>query len=317
MSDDTPSDLVISAHSLGKTFKDFWGRTKVQALTSIDFEVRRGEVFGLLGPNGAGKSTAIKLILGLLKPTSGDIEIFGQSPHDVRTKGRIGYLPEETYLYRYLTATEILTFYARLFEIPAQERRSRISELLKMIGLDHAEKRVVGEFSKGMARRIGLAQALVNDPELLILDEPTSGLDPSGRRRVKDLILTLARRGRTVILSSHLLADVEDICDRITILFNGRVLATGSTRELLETRQRLRLTFPEVDSHALDGILRRIQDESGEDAEVDRPTQSLERFFLDVIESARETETEQTGASPHGTIAPFLDRGANAHDRDA
>ena len=189
-------DAVVSVRGLTKVFKDFWGRPKARAVDNVDFEVRRGEVFGLLGPNGSGKSTTVKMLLGLLHPTRGHIEVFGHSPRHVATKSLIGYLPEESYLYRFLDSRETLDFFGNLFDLPPAQRRRRTEELLEMVGLSAVRTRVVGEFSKGMQRRIGLAQALINDPELIILDEPTAGLDPIGCREVKDLILTLARPGQ-------------------------------------------------------------------------------------------------------------------------
>src|SRR5437899_5816418 len=207
-----PAETIVAVRGLTKIFKDFWGRPKARAVDNVDFEVRRGEVFGLLGPNGSGKSTTVKLMLGLLHPTRGQIQVFVRSPRHVATKARIGYLPEESYLYRYLNCRETLDFFGNLFDLPKGECRNRAEQLLEMVGLSQAHLRAVGEFSKGMQRRIGLAQALINDPDLIILDEPTSGLDPIGCREVKDLILALARRGKTVILSSHLLSDVEDVC---------------------------------------------------------------------------------------------------------
>src|SRR5580692_11467787 len=194
------SEVVVSVRGLTKVFKDFWGRPKARAVDNVDFDVRRGEVFGLLGPNGSGKSTTVKMLLGLLYPTKGHIEVFGHSPRHVATKARIGYLPEESYLYRYLNSYETLNFFGDLFQIDKAERDKRAEQLLEMVGLSQTRTRTVGEFSKGMQRRIGLAQALINDPDLVILDEPTSGLDPIGCREVKDLILALARRGKTVIL---------------------------------------------------------------------------------------------------------------------
>ncbi|MEJ5238637.1 MAG: ABC transporter ATP-binding protein, partial [Limisphaera sp.] len=237
-------EVVVSVRGLTKIFYDFWGRPKARAVDDVDFDVYRGEVFGLLGPNGSGKSTTVKLLLGLLYPTRGQIQVLGRSPRHVATKEQIGYLPEESYLYRYLDARETLDFFGRLFELPARERARRTEELLEMVGLSQVRSRPVGEFSKGMQRRIGLAQALINDPQLVILDEPTSGLDPIGCREMKDLILTLARRGKTVILSSHLLADVEDVCDRVLILYGGRVQAIGPLKELLRKPDRLRITTP-------------------------------------------------------------------------
>src|SRR5437773_605398 len=192
-----------------------------------------GETFGLLGRNGSGKSTTVKMLLGLLYPTRGHIEVFGHSPRHVATKSRIGYLPEESYLYRYLDSNETLDFFGSLFDLPNHERRRRAGQLLEMVGLNQVRRRMVGEFSKGMQRRFGLAQALINDPDLVILDEPTSGLDPIGCREVKDLILALARRGKTVILSSHLLADVEDVCDRVVIDYGGKVRSRGTSKDSL------------------------------------------------------------------------------------
>src|SRR4026209_1606653 len=234
------TETIVAVRGLTKIFKDFWGRPKARAVDNVDFEVRRGEVFGLLGPNGSGKSTTVKILLGLLYPTRGHVEVFGRSPRHVATKSRIGYLPEESYLYRYLDSRETLDFFGKLFSLQSKERDNRIEQLLDMVGLAQTSTRAIGEFSKGMQRRIGLAQALINDPDLVILDEPTAGLDPIGCREVKDLILTLRQRGKTVILSSHLLADVEDVCDRVVILYGGRVQAMGTLKELLSKPDSIR-----------------------------------------------------------------------------
>ena len=214
---------IVQCVGLTKTFKDFWRRPNVWAVRDLNLDIHPGEIFGLLGPNGSGKSTTIKVLLGLLYPTRGRVTIFGLPPTDVSIKGRIGYLPEESYLYAFLNARETLDFYGRLFRLPRAERRRRAEKLLEMVGLSREAGRRMGEYSKGMARRIGLATALINDPDLLILDEPTTGLDPIGTREIKNLILDLKRRGKTVLLSSHLLADVEDVCDRIAILYGGRL----------------------------------------------------------------------------------------------
>src|SRR5437667_2171795 len=253
-----PAETIVAVRGLTKIFKDFWGRPKAKAVDNVDFEVRRGEVFGLLGPNGSGKSTTVKLLLGLLYPTRGHIEVFGHSPRHVATKSRIGYLPEESYLYRYLDSNETLEFFGSLFELSNHERRRRAEQLLEMVGLIQVRRRMVGEFSKGMQRRVGLAQALINDPDLVILDEPTSGLDPIGCREVKDLILALARRGKTVVLSSHLLADVEDVCDRVVIYYGGRVQAMGTLRELLAEADAMRITTPALPRQTMERVLERI-----------------------------------------------------------
>ncbi|HTU26426.1 MAG TPA: ABC transporter ATP-binding protein, partial [Pirellulales bacterium] len=212
------SEIVIETRNLTKVYRDFWGRQKVRALKALDLEIRKGEIFGLLGPNGSGKTTTIKLLLGLLFPTTGQALVFGRDATEVAKNERLGYLPEESYLYRFLNAEETLDFYGRLFDIPADVRRRRAAELIDMVGLGPAKRRQLREYSKGMTRRIGLAQALINDPELILLDEPTSGLDPIGTREMKDLILKLKAQGKTVVMSSHLLADVQDVCDRIAIL---------------------------------------------------------------------------------------------------
>src|SRR5438034_8598470 len=288
----TSTEVIVAVRGLTKIFKDFWGRPKAKAVDNVDFEVRRGEVFGLLGPNGSGKSTTVKLLLGLLYPTKGHIEVFGHSPRHVATKSRIGYLPEESYLYRYLNSGETLDFFGSLFDLPNAERRRRAEQLLQMVGLNQVRRRMVGEFSKGMQRRIGLAQALINDPDLVILDEPTSGLDPIGCREVKDLILALARRGKTVVLSSHLLADVEDVCDRVVVYYGGRIQAMGALKELLAQADSIRITATVLRGEALQRVLDMIRrDVAEERVRIDTPTQNLESYFLGVVRKARDRKS--------------------------
>src|SRR6266446_2990465 len=230
------SEAVHTEH-LTKIYKDFWGRDKVTALDDLTLTIHRGEVFGLLGPNGSGKSTTIKLLLGLIFPTRGKAFVLGEGAGSSRINEKIGFLPEESYLYRFLNGEETLHFYARLFKIPRKERNRRVPELLDIVGLDaKSRKRKLREYSKGMARRIGLAQALINNPDLILLDEPTTGLDPIGTREMKDLILSLKAQGKTVLLCSHLLADVQDVCDRITILFRGKMMELGQVKDLLQVK---------------------------------------------------------------------------------
>lgn len=297
---------LVSLRGLTKIFRDFWGRPKVRAVDGLDLDVQRGEVFGLLGPNGSGKSTTIKIVLGLLHPTAGTVSIMGKSPRNVGIKKHIGYLPEESYLYNYLTPRETLSFYARLFDIDRRSRSKRVKQLLEMVGLTQAAARPVGEFSKGMARRVGLAQALINDPQLIILDEPTSGLDPIGCRQVKDLILTLAQRGKTVILSSHLLADVEDVCDRIAILYNGTIHARGRVSELLVEQDTCRLTMPSLTPEQTKKALDLIKSEFGAAAEIDHPSMDLEQFFLQVVERAHGTASHTSGVERSDGVAEYL-----------
>jgi ABC-2 type transport system ATP-binding protein len=300
-------ETIVSVRGLTKVFKDFWGRPKARAVDNVDFEVRRGEVFGLLGPNGSGKSTTVKLILGLLHATKGHIEVFGHSPRHVATKARIGYLPEESYLYRYLNSRETLQFFGNLFELDQSDRAKRTEQLLEMVGLSQAHLRAVGEFSKGMQRRIGLAQALINDPDLVILDEPTAGLDPIGCREVKDLIIALARRGKTVILSSHLLADVEDVCDRVVIYYGGRIQQMGSLKDLLATPDEVRITAPALPRQTLEKVLELIRNDVAEDkVRIDTPTQNLESYFLDVVQKARRAAAETSGATSGAAVAAYL-----------
>ena len=306
------AEVVVSVRGLTKVFKDFWNRPKARAVDNVDFEVRRGEVFGLLGPNGSGKSTTVKLLLGLLNPTKGHIEVFGHSPRHVQTKSRIGYLPEESYLYRYLNSRETLDFFGNLFHLSKSDRDNRAGQLLEMVGLGMTQTRAVGEFSKGMQRRIGLAQALINDPDLVILDEPTAGLDPIGCREVKDLIIALAWRGKTVILSSHLLSDVEDVCDRVVIYYGGKIQAAGTLKELLAEPDTLRITTPVLPRATLERVLEIIRhDITKGEVHVDNPTQNLESYFLDVVAKAR-AANETSGAQSGARVAEYLRGGLEA-----
>lgn len=312
------SSVVIEARGLTKVFKDFWGRPKAKAVNGIDFTVNSGHVFGLLGPNGSGKSTTVKMLLGLLYPTRGQLTVLGESPERVDTKRRIGYLPEDSYLYPYLTAAESLDFFGALFGLPGPEREKRCKQLLDMVGLTSARNRPVGEFSKGMARRIGLAQALVNDPELVILDEPTAGLDPIGCREVKDVISLLAERGKTVILCSHLLADVEDVCDELVVLYGGRICARGGLQELLKIEDRTRILTPRLEKGKLEEVLELLRETLGNtDINVDHPAMNLEELFLDVVRKARESTTETAGAEVGGEIAAYLRQDTDAETEEA
>jgi ABC-2 type transport system ATP-binding protein len=278
------NEPIIIAQQLTKCFRDFWGRPKVRAVNNIDITVRRGEIFGLLGPNGSGKSTTIKMILGLLHPSSGTLTVFDQSPRDVTVKSRIGFMPEESYLYKYLTVDEILTFYASLHGLTGRDRQNRVDALLGQVGLATARTRPVGELSKGMARRVGLAQALLNDPDLLLLDEPTSGLDPIACREVKDLLMDLAGKGKTILICSHHLADMQDICSQVAILLNGEVCAHGPVRDLLASPDTVKLTVkPPPTPGSLNAILDYLEKETGIRPDVDHTGRTLESVFIETV----------------------------------
>ena len=303
-------ESIVRAVGLTKVFRDFWGRPKAKAVNDISFTIEPGEVIGLLGPNGSGKSTTVKMLLGLLYPTGGILNVLGRSPRAVETKREIGYLPEESYLYKYLTAEETLDFFGSLFNLSRADRRKRIDQLLDMVGMAHARRRRVGEYSKGMARRIGLAQAMINDPEFLILDEPTSGLDPLGCKEVKDLILTLKARGKTVLITSHLLSDIEDVCDRVIILYGGKVRAMGGLGELLTVSDENRIVTPALPQAAMNEVLKILRENlHGEEFTVDHPRRTLEEFFLDVITKAKSDNIETAGVSGGGKIAEYLSKG--------
>ena len=280
------SDVVIETRNLSKVYRDFWGRQKVRALKALDLEVKRGEIFGLLGPNGSGKSTTIKLLLGLLFPTGGRALVFDKDATDVSKNERIGYLPEESYLYRFLNAEETLDFYGRLFDMSAAKRRERTDELINMVGLNWAKRRQLKEYSKGMTRRIGLAQALINDPELILLDEPTSGLDPIGTREMKDLILKLRDQGKTVLMSSHLLADVQDVCDRIAILHQGELKELGRVDTLLTIKDVTQFQVSKLSKAAEDEIKSVIQKHNGQLMSMSNPTTTLEELFLNIVQES-------------------------------
>ncbi|MCG8407219.1 MAG: ABC transporter ATP-binding protein [Phycisphaerales bacterium] len=297
---------VVECIKLTKNFQDFWGRDKVRAVDNLDLVIRPGEIFGLLGPNGSGKSTTIKLLLGLLYPSSGAARVFGKPPTDTAMKSQIGFMPEESYLYRYLNAYETLDYYARLFKLDHYERRRRTDQLIEMVGLKRAGKRPVGTYSKGMARRIGLAQALINDPDLLILDEPTTGLDPVGTRQIKDVIKTLGQRGKTVILCSHLLADVEDVCDRVAIMYGGRRLALGAVNEILERRDATQMTTRQLDEKTIQKIRDVVAKAGLGDLTVQHPSDRLEDLFLRIVGKAQRENLETSGAESTSGVSEFL-----------
>jgi ABC-2 type transport system ATP-binding protein len=246
-------DIIVETQDLHKVYKPpFMGGSRSHlAVNKLNINVRSGEVFGLVGPNGSGKTTTLKLLLGLLNVTSGKISVFGETPRSVNVKHRIGFLPDGPYFYDHLNADELLDYYGRLFSMSKEVRQRRANELLGFVGLTEARHRRVREYSKGMVQRIGLAQALINDPDLLFLDEPTTGLDPIGSRQMKEAILQLRKQGKTVFLCSHLLADVQAICDRVAILNEGNLVRFGTVEELLGDTRRYVVTAGELNDEAL------------------------------------------------------------------
>jgi ABC-2 type transport system ATP-binding protein len=226
---------VLTVDELKKTFKVGFTRKVVEAVRGISFQVEPGEIFGFLGPNGAGKTTTIKTIMDLIRPTSGRVEIFGKPPSDMDARLKVGYLPEQPYFYDYLKPAELLDFFGKLYGIGSAERKRRVDRLIERVGLGHARDRTLRRFSKGMLQRAGLAQALIGNPELVILDEPLSGLDPIGRKELKDVIANLRTEGKTVFFSSHILADIELLCDKIVIIDKGKMRFFGTVKDFLRT----------------------------------------------------------------------------------
>jgi ABC-2 type transport system ATP-binding protein len=283
---------AIETRNLTKIYPGFWKSQSVAALQGLNLNVKRGEIFGLLGPNGSGKTTTIKLLLGLINPTDGSADVLGKPAGDQETRRNIGYLPEETYLYRFLNARQTLDFYARLFNMNRAQRGRAVEHYLDFVGLDPAvRRRRLQTYSKGQARRVGLAQALLNDPELVILDEPTSGLDPLGTLEMKNLIKELKRAGKTVLLSSHQLADVEDVCDRICILYRGKLEVQGTIDELLEVRDVFKVEARNVPVDLQERLVALLR-ESGSVSEINPGVQRsrLEDLFKRMVLEKRAAE---------------------------
>jgi len=290
----TNNSYAIETISLTKIFPDWWGRARVVAVDKLDLKIKHNEIYGLLGPNGSGKTTTLKMLLNLLHPTRGTAVVLGGHCSESRICSQIGYLPEESYLYKYLNAREILNFYGKLFNLPGRVRKSRVDALLEMVGLTGMSSRAVGTYSKGMARRIGLAQAMINDPKLLILDEPTSGMDPIGTRQIKELLVELAERGKTILLCSHLLADVEDVCDRIGILYGGKMRVEGKVCDLLEQGDQKQIVTGAISKGTLGRIEEMVRRENSE-CKITSPMNSLEDFFVRTVAAAEHENLPTSG----------------------
>jgi len=286
------SDLpAIQTTNLTKIYPGFWQSQKVVALQDLNLTVQRGQIFGLLGPNGSGKTTTIKLLLGLINATSGTAEVLGKPAGDQLARSHVGYLPEETYLYRFLNARQTLDFYARIFNMNRAQRVQAIDHYLDFVGLDPAvRKRPLRTYSKGQARRVGLAQALLNNPDLVILDEPTSGLDPIGTAEMKELIRQLKKAGKTVLLSSHQLADVEDVCDQIVILYRGKIEVQGTVDELLEVKDVFKLEARNVPEDIQQRLVEMAKQAGADEIRTGRQRSRLEDLFNRLVLSRRSAE---------------------------
>jgi ABC-2 type transport system ATP-binding protein len=273
---------AVAVHGLTKIFPvPFHPGRGVLAVKDLTLRIEPGEVYGLLGPNGSGKSTTLKIILGLVSPTRGHTEIFGRDSRLVESREAVGFLPENPYFYRYLSGTETLRFFGRLCGMTGAKLKSRVNELLDLVGLNKARDRRLGTYSKGMLQRIGLAQALIHDPRLVVLDEPTAGVDPAGSREIRDLIMDLKRRGITVLLSSHLLAQAQEICDRIGILADGVMVREGRLQELIAIENQTELVIAGASDDLMQEIESFISRSNAKLLERRKSTTTLERLFLE------------------------------------
>jgi ABC-2 type transport system ATP-binding protein len=276
------TDPAIAVQGLTKIFPvPFHPTRRVVAVKDLSLRIEPGEVYGLLGPNGSGKSTTLKIILGLVSPTRGRTEIFGRDSRLVESREAVGFLPENPYFYKFLTGEETLRFFGRLCGMGGTTLKRRVNELLDLVGLNKGRKRALGTYSKGMLQRIGLAQALIHDPRLVVLDEPTAGVDPAGSREIRDLIMDLKRRGITVLLSSHLLAQAQEICDRIGILADGVMVREGRLQELIAIENQTELVIADASDDLMREIESFISRSNAKLLERRKSTTTLERLFLE------------------------------------
>src|ERR1051325_7643546 len=275
------TDAAVGVSGLTKIFPVPFRRDAIVAVRDLVLQVNPGEVYGLLGPNGSGKSTTLKIILGLVSPTRGHTEIFGCNSRSVKSREAVGFLPENPYFYKYLTGEETLRFFGRLCGLNGARLKKRIGELLELVGLTKMQYQRLATYSKGMLQRIGLAQALINEPRLVVLDEPTAGVDPAGSRAIRDLIVDLKRRGITVLLSSHLLSHAQEECDRVGILANGVLVREGRLEELIAIENRTELVLENAPDHLLDAIGNLAREANARVIERRKSTTTLERLFLE------------------------------------
>ena len=283
---------AISIRNLTKIYPVPFRREKVVAVNNLSLEVGAGQVYGLLGPNGSGKSTTMKIVLGLVPPTAGTTEIFGRDSGQVDSREDVGFLPENPYFYKFLTGEETIRFFGKLCGLHGAKLRERTAELLKLVGLEGARDRRLGGYSKGMLQRIGLAQALVQNPRLLVLDEPTAGVDPAGSREIRDLILDFKSRGITVLLCSHLLGQVQEICDRIGILHQGSLVREGRLDDLISIENQTEMILENTSPELIAQIEKLIADSGARLVEKRKPQTTLERFFLAVTGEKKMTNDQ-------------------------
>lgn len=272
-------EAIVTLKEVYKEYRTLFSSTKVNALNGLSVNIYKGETFGLLGPNGSGKTTTIKIILGLLKIKSGEVYVFGFPPDNVDIKKKIGYMPEESYLPRYLTVEEVLSFYGNLFYKDKAYIENKVSELIKLVGLENHRRKKIKELSKGLARRTTFAQAIINDPQLLILDEPTTGLDPISSVTLKNIIKNLKNKGTTIILCSHLLQDIEELADRLALLYEGKVLKEGTVHDFLAIQNRLQVVLSYKDPNESGKIINILKEGGINIIEVKQPLEKLEEFF--------------------------------------
>jgi ABC-2 type transport system ATP-binding protein len=284
------TEPAVAVTGVTKVFPVPFQRRSVVAVRSLDLQVPPGQIYGLLGPNGSGKSTTLKMILGLVSPTRGKTEIFGRDSRLVESREAVGFLPENPYFYKYLTGNETIRFYGKLCGLRGARLQNRVDELLALVGLTNARDRRLGGYSKGMLQRIGLAQALVQEPKLVVLDEPTAGVDPAGAQEIRDLILDLKRRGVTVLLSSHLLGQMQEICDRVGILAKGVLVREGALHELLAIENQTDVVFENASPEFLEEIETLATRSGARLLEQSRSRTSLERFFLEATQSSKNSE---------------------------
>jgi len=280
-------DSAVAVESLTKVFPVPFRRQPIVAVRDLNLRVEPGEIYGLLGPNGSGKSTTLKIVLGLVSPTRGTTKIFGRDSSLVKSRESVGFLPENPYFYKFLTGEETLRFFGKLCRLSGALLKDRVNELLELVGLTSARDRRLGTYSKGMLQRIGLAQALLNEPKLVVLDEPTAGVDPAGSRHIRDLIVDLKKRGVSVLLSSHLLSQVQEICDRVGILAKGMLIREGRLEELLSVENRSELVLENASESLLAEIEKLAASSNARLIERRRSTTTLERLFLDATQGIR------------------------------